>query len=134
MGKLPRVLVVDDEPQICRVFQVLLGKDAEIVTASDGAEATVLLSDGHFDAVLSDVVMPRVDGVGLLRWIEAHRPELTEHIVFISGALTPDAELLLGDRPVFAKPVTRVELQAALELAIAGKRDLRGLPQARTAT
>ena len=62
------ILVVDDEPGSLKFISYFLRKDGYQVTeARDGAEALDLIENSRFDLVLSDVRMPGVDGVWLLR-------------------------------------------------------------------
>jgi two-component system response regulator AtoC len=62
-----RVLVVDDESNMRRVLEIMLDKMGhETRTASDGQEALALTQHESFDLVLTDLRMPRMDGIGLL--------------------------------------------------------------------
>ena len=66
-----RILVVDDE----KIKRVTLADDLatqghEVVTAADGEEALQKLGSGRFDVVVTDLKMPKVDGVELLKWIK----------------------------------------------------------------
>ncbi|MCH8207117.1 MAG: response regulator [Chloroflexi bacterium] len=63
-----RVLVVDDEEIICTLLtQILTGEGYEVVTASGGREAMDLLAQERFDAVITDMLMPDVPGVEVVR-------------------------------------------------------------------
>jgi two-component system cell cycle sensor histidine kinase/response regulator CckA len=80
------VLVVDDEPMV-RHFasRVLREEGFGVHEATDGAEALELIRGGKadFDVVLSDIVMPRVNGVQLLQSLSALRPDLP--VILMSG-------------------------------------------------
>jgi len=72
-----RVLVVDDEPVACKLLSVILGPPAfHCTTASSGEEALVALQRGQFDAVISDLHMPGVSGMGLLAEVRRCYPHL----------------------------------------------------------
>ena len=72
-----KVLVVDDEAEVVAMLEEALGRDGHrVVTAPDGAVALELLRTDCFDAVLCDLRMPRRDGAGLIRELEAIRPDL----------------------------------------------------------
>jgi PAS domain S-box-containing protein len=72
-----RILVVDDDLGICRSLQEILEGDGCIVeTASDGVQALRRLEGRDFDLVLSDVVMPNMDGYDLYQAIQERRPGL----------------------------------------------------------
>ena len=71
---MSRVLVVDDEAAIRKVVRdALLQAGHEVETAVDGEEAQALLETGEFDLVITDLNMPRVDGLELVRRIRAKR-------------------------------------------------------------
>jgi CheY-like chemotaxis protein len=70
-----RVLVVDDEPANLRMLSYVLShKGYETAAAKDGLEALELLAQSRFDLVISDVRMPRMDGVALARHIVSSQP------------------------------------------------------------
>jgi two-component system cell cycle sensor histidine kinase/response regulator CckA len=81
----PRVLVVDDEPAIrTLVRKCLLHSGYAVTEAEDGAEALrVFGGNESFDLVLSDLVMPHVDGWELARRLRETRPDLP--LLFMSG-------------------------------------------------
>ena len=67
-----RVLVVDDEPQITRVLKtVLTSQGYQVRTAAEGESALSSLADWHPELVITDLYMPRMDGVELCRRIRA---------------------------------------------------------------
>ncbi|MBU0743483.1 sigma-54 dependent transcriptional regulator [bacterium] len=71
-----RILVVDDEESMCQYLSILLGKEGyKVTTACSGAEALALMEQAPFDVVLSDIQMPKVDGIQLLKGIKAVDPE-----------------------------------------------------------
>lgn len=69
---MSRVLVADDEADIRKVVRDALMKDGhDVETAVDGAEALAVLEAGEFDLVITDLNMPRVDGLELVRQVRA---------------------------------------------------------------
>ncbi len=81
-----QVLVVDDEPMVRKyVARILEGDGYEVLEAEDGQEALDLLEagDGTVDCVVSDVVMPRLNGVALLEALSVRFPALP--VVLMSG-------------------------------------------------
>ena len=64
-----RILVVDDDFQVASVIRkILLHEGYDVETAENGREATdLLMSDRHFDLVITDIRMPEIDGLDLLR-------------------------------------------------------------------
>ncbi len=72
-----RILVVDDDQGISRTLEEMLEADGCLVeVAEDGLEALEKLSDGPFDLVLSDVVMPKMDGYELYHQVTKKYPDL----------------------------------------------------------
>ena len=114
-----KILIVDDEAQI-RSFLSLTFKQAGYVvrTADSGRDAIAKCDQEEFDVVLSDVVMPEMDGHELAQWMAAHRP--ATHFALMSGfdpqtagcASAPKCELI--PKPFKPKQVLEfVELMLA---------------------
>lgn len=117
-----RILVVDDDDLVRETTAgtvEALGYD--VATAGDGAEAiSHLQRDPGIELVLTDVVMPGIDGRQLAAWIGAHRPDV--RVVLCSGYDTgPDDDT--GVRwPYLAKPYSRRELGETLASALESER------------
>jgi PAS domain S-box-containing protein len=72
-----RILVVDDDLGICSTLKELLtGSGCDVETASNGVEGLRKVEASRFDLVLTDVVMPNMDGYELYQAIRRYRPEL----------------------------------------------------------
>ena len=72
-----RVLVADDDLAVCHsVADVLRGAGSDVTTVASGREAQVELTRGSYDHVLSDVVMPDVDGYDLYMHVREHYPAI----------------------------------------------------------
>ena len=71
----PSILVVDDEPVVRRlvVREVERLGCGTVVEAANGIEAKRLLEASDFDLVITDVMMPELDGLGLMRWAQEKR-------------------------------------------------------------
>jgi EAL domain-containing protein (putative c-di-GMP-specific phosphodiesterase class I) len=115
-----RVLLVDDEPAILRAYQrALEGAGFHVVTACDGGEATERLGEGGFDAVLSDISMPTLTGIELLRVIRQRDPDLPVIIMTGSPAVSTATEAIeFGILAYLIKPVVVPELVAMVERAV----------------
>lgn len=82
-----KVLVIDDEPDICRVVKKLVEKRGhECTAASDGIQGIDLLKSEHYDLVLLDLKMPEMNGFDVLRML-AYGGQLYEKRVVILSAL-----------------------------------------------
>jgi len=79
-----RILVVDDLKDIRdMLLQILNGLGYEAYAANDGTEALEKLENNPFDMVISDVKMPSMDGLSLLKLLKQRSPELP--VVLIAG-------------------------------------------------
>jgi DNA-binding response OmpR family regulator len=101
-----RVLIVDDEPAVRTAFARILRRDGfDVTTAADGLAALDLLDRESFAVVLLDCVMPRLDGLGVLR--DLHRRGREVPVILISGFLDDRQEteaLGLGVAALLPKP------------------------------
>jgi CheY-like chemotaxis protein len=105
----PVVLVVDDEDFVARFVSDALGKilACQVHRAADGREAIEWLTSTDFAMVISDVRMPRLNGVELLDWMQAHRPQLVERTVFVTGDASGsslNARIEASGVPMLRKP------------------------------
>ncbi len=112
-----RVLVVDDEEYVLDLLQRVLEKQGYEVTVVDrGAKALAELEQATFDIVITDVVMPEIDGFELLRKIKGLYPD-TKVVVLTAYArkLNISDFLLYGADEYVAKPFQVQELLSLLE-------------------
>ena len=102
-----RILVVDDE-KIKRVTLTddLAAQGHEVVAAADGQEAVDRLAEGRFDVVLTDLKMPRIDGLELLKRIKQSQPADTEVVMMTAYGSIPVAveAVKLGALDFLTKP------------------------------
>lgn len=85
-----RILVVDDEPLVTLLIAEALALEGhEVDTAKNGREALERISACAYDAILSDLRMPELDGVGLYRELDQRNPGLLRRIAFVSGTTQP---------------------------------------------
>ena len=76
---LPRVLVADDDPSIRQLLGTIVRREGlQVDLAADGAEAIALLAKHSYSVILLDLMMPRVDGFGVVEHLRqnppAHKP------------------------------------------------------------
>ena len=108
------VLVVDDDERMLRAYGRTLASSHDVVVAADADEAIQLLSSGtRPDVLVSEVFLPGMQGPELYGWIEAERPELAAHTLFVTARTTDDeVARRLRDRGllVLHKPIDRSTL------------------------
>ena len=124
---LPRqraILIVDDEPEIRDALaEILAGARHRVVTANSGAQALERMAAEHFDAVLTDMRMPDLDGRALYHEIERRWPGRAARVVFVTGdtlASTLREFVSESGRPVIEKPFLPSEVRRVVAELTAG--------------
>ena len=127
MGK---VLVVDDERAMREFLKVLLEKQGHsVITTADGEQALQVVATQPPDLVISDVRMPKVDGIGLLAGIREQHPHLP--VILITAYASSDSTIQamqLGADDYITKPFRIDEIRLVVEKAMA-RREKRRLDQ-----
>ena len=130
----PVVLVLDDEWSILERIQGSLGQEYEVVTASRAQEAQELVASRAFDVVLTDLRMPDMDGLSLVRQLKERSPE-TQYIIMTAFGDIEDtiSALRLGVADYLRKPFTMGEVRHALERCLEQRRLRREVATLRAA-
>ena len=119
---LARVLVVDDEAELAGVMREMLESAGyEVSTAESGAVALELLGMARFDAVVSDLRMPDMDGAALWRRVCEQHPALIGRLLFVTGdTLSPDAAGFFARSGCAGldKPFSKAELLAKVAVVL----------------
>lgn len=124
------VLVVDDEPDIRHLVRLNLELDGhDVVLAGDGAEALASLGEQRPDLLLLDVMMPNVDGWGVLEAVKAHDDPLVRAIpvLMLTANVTSDARArggIEGAIRYLAKPFSPRELRDEVLAALDGEPEI----------
>ena len=111
-----KILLVDDDVRILKsLARYLRGAGYQVKEASDGDEAARLFTEDRFDLVLSDVMMPGINGVELLERIRTVAPEIP--VVLISGFADWDRSLAIkrGAADLIMKPFDPADLVSRLK-------------------
>ena len=83
-----KILVVDDDDAIrAMVERVLRREHFEVESARDGFEAIEKLAQSDYSTILLDLMMPRVDGHGVIRYLEAERPTDRPSVIVMTANL-----------------------------------------------
>jgi two-component system, NtrC family, response regulator AtoC len=119
-----RILVVDDSELICQqLSQVLARPDRRIKVAHDGTEALEWLVDGHFSLVLTDLRLPGITGLDLIREVRDRGLPVT--IVVMTGYASIDTAveaMKLGAYDYIHKPFDVLRLEVLIEQALQDRR------------
>jgi PAS domain S-box-containing protein len=129
----PRVLVVDDNADMRNYVRRLLSGDYEVVTAADGAKALEVARESLPALILSDVMMPVLDGFGLLAAIRSETALASIPVILLSARAGEEATLdgvRAGANDYLVKPFSARELLARVKAQIDRSRYERELAAA----
>ena len=120
---MSRILVVDDEESMRQLLEIALGKDGHRITLADsGKAATKLIDENSFDLVISDIKMPDMSGVEVLRHVKETEPGTPVIMVTAyASAETAVEALRLGAYDYLTKPFKVDELKANIRNALEKK-------------
>lgn len=130
------ILVVDDEPMLRELISFWFADVAgSVCTAENGAQALELLGTNKIDLIVTDIRMPVLDGIGLLKKVKAsglHTPS----VIFISGFTDIDAREAyeLGAEAFLEKPFEYEDLINSAKRALADRNELWQTPRNLTAS
>lgn len=116
---MPRILVVDDDPQVRSLLGKILEREGYLVeTVCDGREAVIAYEKDPHDLVITDLVMPEKEGIETFNELRRFDPDVK--VVAISGGGRIGAQDYLawarccGVAHTFAKPIDREDLLAVV--------------------
>jgi len=115
-----QILVVDDEPNLRRVLSAQLERDGyDVHTAEDGEQALTILKENHIDLVITDLRMPRIDGMELLRRVQKIDTDLPVVMITAHGTVDNAVEALkTGAFDYLTKPFDQVEVRTIVAKAL----------------
>jgi DNA-binding response OmpR family regulator len=127
-----KILVVDDDDAIrAMVERVLRRENYAVESARDGQEAIERLERSDYQTILLDLMMPRVDGLGVIRYLETNRPETTRSVIVMTANLHGASDAAVAG-PVFNVIPKPFDIRTLIEQVRAcqdgGSRPARELP------
>jgi CheY-like chemotaxis protein len=120
------VLVVDDEPDVCLAFRYMLEADHfRVAVAANGRQALGHIATDPVDVILTDLCMPDLDGLGLLRHLRQAAASPPKVIAMTGSAMLDrktalEEARLLGAGAVLEKPISRQQLLRAIQSVVTG--------------
>ena len=126
---MPRILIVDDEQSMREWLRILFQRDGfEVLTADDGLVARDIVTREYLDVVLTDIRMPRFDGIALLKAVRELAPDVI--VLMMTAHWTRDSDEWkhaqdLGAEALFEKPFRDVNLVAMQVRQLLESRRLR---------
>ncbi|NVB78084.1 MAG: sigma-54-dependent Fis family transcriptional regulator [Kofleriaceae bacterium] len=123
---MARILVADDEPGLREFVADALALDEHVVVpAADGKAAAKLLDERGFDVVITDLKMPGLDGMAILRKVRAEQPEVEVIVMTAHGTVDNAVEAMkLGAFEYLQKPLSGPD---ELRLLVSRAAEHRGL-------
>lgn len=112
------ILLVEDEPEVADFLIDLFSLDGWRVEAvSNGRQALERLASAEYEVILSDLIMPEVDGAALYREVARHRAEMLPRFIFMSGFDDSEvADFIKQTRaPMISKPFRFKEIREAIQ-------------------
>ena len=126
----PLALVIDDEPDICELLSLTLGRmniDTESATDVSGAKA--LLGNRRFDLCLTDMRLPDGDGLELVEWMQTNTPGIPVAVITAHGNIETAVQALkLGAFDFISKPLDLNNLRKIVENALKIEQPAAGQP------
>ncbi|MDB4878316.1 MAG: hypothetical protein JWM41_4762 [Gemmatimonadetes bacterium] len=96
-GKQVRVLVVDDEPSICKALTMALSRGGyDAIAAQSGESALAIVRNEHIDVMLIDLRIPDMRGDVIFEVAAGHQPHLRYQTLFMTGDITERAHKLIA--------------------------------------
>jgi len=116
----PVALIVDDEPDLCELLGITLGRmDVASSAVHDIAAARQALQEGSFDLCLSDMRLPDGDGLDLVEWMQEHAPEVPVAVITAHGNVEAAVRALkLGAFDFVSKPLKVGDLRKLVNQAL----------------
>jgi signal transduction histidine kinase len=114
------ILLVDDEPGIRKVLDITLSHAGfSVCTARDGEEGLHLFKENHPDIVITDIKMPGIDGIDLLKQIKKTRPDTEVIMITGHGDMDLAVKSLQYEAADFiTKPIDDAEIETAVKKAV----------------
>jgi YesN/AraC family two-component response regulator len=116
---MARILIIDDEPQIRSMLKLMLERDGyEVVEAPDGVEGIKIYRQNQADLIITDLIMPNKDGIGMIIDLKEEFPDVKIIAMSGGGLNKPDGYLKgakkLGAACTLTKPIDREEMLKAV--------------------
>ena len=113
-----RILLVEDEPAICELCDIILtGEGFKVDIAANGKVAQDMIEKKQYDLFLFDIKLPIMNGRELYQWLKGKHPKQVSKVIFTSGSVIGhDTQLFVEQtgRPFLPKPFTPYDLKTII--------------------
>lgn len=116
------ILLIDDEPEILEMLEHLLVEDFQILKATNGQDALVLLRKKHPDLVICDIMMPKLDGMGLLHLMKEDKKLAKIPIIMLTAKMGEEDQMIAfnsGADAYLTKPISLRLLRSRIDYLLA---------------
>lgn len=116
----PKVLIVDDEENMLKLLKKILTKDGfDVRTAENGTEALRFVREEAFDLIISDLVMPMIDGMNLMKEVKSRHPDIQFILITAHGSIESAVQAMkVGAFDYLTKPFQKDEILLSVRKAI----------------
>jgi DNA-binding NtrC family response regulator len=119
----PRILIVDDEARMQRLFEINLGSKYEVLTAGDGEQALEMVKSGEVTLLITDLKMPGKSGMMLLQEVHRIYPDLPIIIMTAYGTVEGAVQAMKeGAVDYILKPIKMEEMELLVEKTLSVRR------------
>jgi DNA-binding NtrC family response regulator len=119
----PRILIVDDEARMQRLFEINLGSKYEVLTAGDGEQALEVVKSGDITLLITDLKMPGMNGMLLLQEVRRIYPDLPIIIMTAYGTVEGAVQAMKeGAVDYILKPIKMEEMELLIEKTLSVRR------------
>ena len=121
---MEKILVIDDEKSILDLLSVVFEKEGySVKTSLSATKAVELMGDEDFDIIISDIKMPKMSGMELLRYVRENRPDIPIVMITAYGTIKQAVEALkAGAMDYIVKPFDVEELKIIVAQGLEKKR------------
>ncbi len=119
-----RILVVDDDKSMREFLELMLKREKyDVVCAKDGADAILLLKENYFDLILTDLMMPAINGLELLKKAKEIYPDIRVIMITAFGTIETAVDAMkLGAYDYITKPFNNDDMRLRIRRAIESQR------------
>ncbi|MBI2603573.1 MAG: response regulator [Deltaproteobacteria bacterium] len=110
-GRIPTLLIVDDEPSLLEMFSLIFGNHFDVDTAGDAPTAFKRIKEKEYDVAMCDLFMKDTSGLILVETLKKESPKTAVFIVTGSDKESPESQACLtkGAKAIIQKPILSIE-------------------------
>ena len=121
---MSKIIIVDDEQPVRKMLRNMIRNDSdEILEAENGIQALELCNESNIDLIITDIVMPEMNGIDLIMEVKNRFPQISIIAISGGGGISGrynylDIAELLGSKSILSKPFESSELRDQVKKAL----------------